>query len=105
MKEGAAEFVSDEEAKKLKQFDSLKELLAAAKDTGIELGEDILEQVAGGMSDSERKALYKNIPCPGCGAFWPTVSIQGVGPSDSCELAKYFFCKKCRRIFQIPFPR
>lgn len=62
MKEELLKGLSEEQIKKLDKCESSEEMLALAKSEGIELTDEQLQAVSGGVTCGE------NHPCPKCGS-------------------------------------
>lgn len=69
MREELLKGLTEEQIKKLDKCESCEEMLALAKQEGVELTDEQLEAVSGGVSCGEKH------PCPKCGSKNIRVSI------------------------------
>ena len=85
MKEELLKGLTDEQIAKVKVCKNTAEILSLAKNEGIELTEEQLEAVSGGMCSCG--------PCPNCGR---TNTYVGYGYSGKC-----YVCNDCKYTWDI----
>lgn len=73
MKEELLKGLSEEQIAKIKDCKSQEEILKLAKEEGIELSDEQLEAVSGGVCQGD---IDVSMTCPKCGA-WAEVSAVG----------------------------
>ena len=77
--------LTDEQVKKVKACKSSQEILELAKSEGVELNEEQLAAVSGGMCSTDEKTAK----CPECGSKDLEFSHSPVSPTG------IYICKKC----------
>lgn len=78
--------LTEEQIGKVKGCKSQEELLALAKEEGIELSDEQLEAVSGGVCSETTE------PCPKCGS----TSIKKEHRGNDVHMHTVFICKKCK---------
>ena len=77
--------LTDEQVKKVKACKSSQEILELAKSEGVELNEEQLAAVSGGMCSTDEKTAK----CPKCGSTDLEFSHSPFSPTG------IYICKKC----------
>ena len=97
MKEELLKGLSEEQNAKVKACKNQEELLALAKQEGIELTDEQLAAVSGGgcSSTDTRKV------CSHCGSKNTELSPNTKGKSVNGILVSYYKCKDCKRVFYV----
>ena len=90
MKEELFEGLSNEQIAKIKNCKSQEEILALAKEEGIELNNEQLEAVSGGNSCLVKKIDENAIRCPKCGST-KVISLTTDMDSPICKAR----CQDC----------
>ena len=94
MKEELLKGLNEEQIAKVKACKSQEEMLALAKQEGIELTDEQLEAVSGGCGTTTPPA--KPTVCPYCGAEKIMATAAHNGNKPGCPLEYYSCqCKKC----------
>ena len=86
MKKELLKGLTDEQIAKVKACRNNEELLAAAKEEGVELSEEQLETVNGGGCFSTRK-------CPKCDST--SYTTEKIYDKGGTPIMEHFVCKKC----------
>ena len=86
MKDELLKGLTEEQIAKIKACKSQDELLALAKEEGIQLSEEQLETVAGGGCSETTE------PCPKCGSTKIIKEHRG----NDVHMHTVFICKKCK---------
>ncbi len=99
MKEELLKGLSDEQIAKLRACKNQEEMLAVAKEEGVELTDDQLEAVTGGVCGSTRKPnaggaqTNVGLRCPKCGST-AVVNADDTRSMDESVFLRYE-CKSC----------
>lgn len=81
--------LTEDQIKKVKDFDDPRDLLALAKDEGVELTEEQLDAVSGGTCDEKPR-------CPMCNSS----NVKDVTPYQGEDTApNVYMCKDCHHQF------
>lgn len=91
MKEELLKGLSKEQIAKIQACKNEEELLKLAKEEGIELTDEQLEAVSGGMCTSSA-----DVPCPDCKSNEHVKKVQLVGSSG-----KSYKCTKCNIMWTV----
>lgn len=99
MNEGLLKGLSEEQIAKIKACKNAEEMLAVAKEEGIELNDDQLAAVSGGScSGTSTKLREGKVVCPYCHAAASSCNFSGP------RLVNYR-CGKCGEYFDKPYGR
>ena len=94
MKEELLKGLSEEQIARVKACKNSEEVLALAKEEGIELTEEQLEAVSGG--NCIVPSFYSDKPCPICGSH----DCQTIHYGEHDEFV-YYYCNQCKKHFNI----
>ena len=92
MKEELLNGLTEEQIAKVKACKNQEEILALAKEEGIELTDEQLEAVNGG--NCMIPSFRSDKPCPICGTY----DCQTIRASDTNKVI-YYYCNKCEKHF------
>ena len=97
MKDELLKGLTEEQREKIKDCQSPEDILAVAKQEGVELNEEQLEAVSGGGCGEVNNSSATAIVCPSCGSYdVETITVEGDGAHFDCV------CKKCRHTWSVP---
>ena len=88
--------LTEEQIAKLRHCKDQKEMLALAKEEGIELTDEQLEAVSGGCSSTDTRKV-----CPNCGSKNTELSPNTKGKAVNGMLVSYYKCKDCKKVFYV----
>ena len=85
MKEELLKGLSEEQIAKIRECKNTEEMLAMAKEEGIELTDEQLEAVNGGCGTK----TYTGLICPKCGGHGMVRSYSGLESTFTCRACGY----------------
>ena len=89
--------LTEEQIAKVKACKSQEEIMAMAKQEGVQLTDEQLEAVSGGGCGSSDSSKV----CPHCGSKNTELSPNTKGKSVNGVLVTYYKCKDCKKVFYV----
>ena len=97
MKQELLKGLTEEQIAKVKACKNQEEIMAMAKQEGVQLTEEQLEAVNGGGCSSSDSSKV----CPNCGSKNTELSPNTKGKSVNGILVTYYKCKDCKKVFYV----
>ena len=87
--------LTDEQVKKVKACKSQEEILELAKTEGVELNEEQLAAVSGGLCSESRNK------CPNCGSTNVKLKDSYAIPRETRSRRELYICKDCKHTWTV----
>ena len=100
MKQELLKGLTEEQIAKVKACKNQEEIMAMAKQEGVQLTEEQLEAVNGGGCGSSDSSDSSKV-CPHCGSKNTELSPNTKGKSVNGILVTYYKCRDCKKVFYV----